>query len=82
MIKAKEFRIVKEVKGVMACDVSPVAMFLLKESSFFKKKSMRFLQIQRLFVLQDIYPATCPIVYSFNSVQIVNKMLYTMKISE
>ena len=24
-------------------------------------------------------PATCPIVYSFNSVQIVNKMLYTMK---
>ena len=27
MIKAKEVRIVKEVKGVMACDVSPVAMF-------------------------------------------------------
>ena len=27
-------------------------------------------------------PATCPIVYSFNSVQIVNKLLYTMKNSE
>ena len=27
-------------------------------------------------------PATCPIVYSFNSVQIVNKMLYTMKNNE
>ena len=29
MIKAKEVRIVKEVKGVMACDVSPVAMFFM-----------------------------------------------------
>ena len=33
-------------------------------------------------VLQDIYPATSPIVYSFNSVQIVNKIVYTMNISE
>ena len=38
------------------------------------------LNLYPLYFFPD--PATCPIVYSFNSVQIVNKMLYTLKNSE
>ena len=37
MIKVREVRIVKDVKGVMTADISPVAMFSIKDKSEQKK---------------------------------------------